>query len=242
MLYLIGLGLSDGDVSLKALDAMKKCDAIYCELYTSHWMGDLNKLSKTIGKKIDVLERGKVESEFLITDAKNKNVALLIPGDPLTATTHMQLIMDAKKNNVQTEIIHASSIYTVIAESGLQLYKFGRATTLAMPQQNYFPESPYDVIAENRKMGLHTLVLLDIPTTARKGIEVLLELEDRKKKGIIRDDMIACCRLGSTQKVIRCGNADSLIKDKELDATPAVLLIPGKLHFAEEEALELWKN
>ena len=35
MLYLIGLGLNDEeDLSLKAINIMKKCDEIYCELYT----------------------------------------------------------------------------------------------------------------------------------------------------------------------------------------------------------------
>lgn len=242
MLYIIGLGLSDGDMSLNALEAMKRCDALYCELYTSHWMGDVDRLSKVIGKKIVILDREKVESDFLANEAKNKYVALLIPGDPLTATTHMQLIMDARKAGVQTEVIHAASIYTAVAESGLQLYKFGRATTLAMPKKNYFPESPYDVIADNQKLGLHTLVILDIPMTATKGIEVLMELEKRKKKDVIKGKLVACCRLGTKDSVIRYDSPETLIKDISLNILPSVLLIPGKLHFKEEEALELWMS
>lgn len=244
MLYLIGLGLSEGDISLKAAEAMKKCDALYCELYTSYWEGNLDKLSKTIGKKIAVLEREKVESDFLVNEVKKKAVALLVPGDPLSATTHMQLVMDAKENGIETEIIHAASIYTAVAESGLQLYKFGRSTTLAMPEKNFFPESPYDIIADNLKLGFHTLVLLDIPMTAKKGIEVLLELEKKKKKGMLKKDsrIIACCKLGGNERVIKYGTADALLKDSNLDTTPAVLLVPGKLHFKEEEALSLWKS
>lgn len=242
MLYLIGLGLSEGDVSLKAFEAMKKCDILYCELYTSQWMGDIDRLSKSIGKKIEIIPREDVESDFLVNEAKKKDAALLTVGDPLTATTHMQLIMDARKAGVQTEIIHAASIYTAVAESGLQLYKFGRATTLAMPQKNFFPESPYDVITDNQKAGLHTLVLLDIPMTARKGIELLMEFEKRKKRGAIKGNIVVCCLLGGKDGTIKYGPADALFDDKDLDVTPAVLLIPGKLHFTEEEALELWKN
>lgn len=244
MLYIIGLGLGEGDVSLKALDIMKRCDTLYCELYTSQWIGDINKLSHLTGKKIETLNREKVEGDFLITDAKNKSVALLIPGDPLTATTHMQLIIDARKNNVRTEIIHAPSIYTAVAETGLQLYKFGRATTLATPEKNFFPESPYDIITGNQKLGLHTLVLLDIPMTVKQALQILLDLEKRKKKGIVKEDtkIIACCRLGSKDGLIRYGDIDTLINEKDLDATPAVLLIPGTIHFKEEEALELWKK
>jgi len=239
MLYLIGLGLADGDVSLKAIETIKKCDLVYCETYTSQWNGDLDRLGNTIGKKIEILPREKVESDFLITEAKKKNIGLLVIGDPLTATTHMQLVMDAKENNVSAEVIHAPSIYTAIAETGLQLYKFGRSTTLVMPQNNFFPESPYDLIVENQKIGLHTLVLLDIPMTAIKGIGVLLEMENRKKKGAI-NDVIACCRLGTKNSVIAYGRPETLMHDTSLDILPSVLIIPGKLHFKEEEALKLW--
>lgn len=241
MFYLIGLGLDEGDVSLKAVEALKKCAAVYAELYTSKWQGDLTKLGSMTGKKIETLPREKVESDFLVSEAKNKSVALLISGDPLTATTHIQLLMDAKNNGVKAEIIHAPSIYTAIAETGLQLYKFGRATTLVAPEKNFFPESPYDIINDNRKAGLHSLVLLDIPMTARKGAEVLLGLEKMKKKGAVKERIVACCRLGTGNKIIKYGTVDGLAKDKELDVIPAVLLVPGKLNFKEEEALELWK-
>ncbi len=241
MLYLIGLGLSGGDVSLNAMNAMKKCDSVYAEFYTSNWLGDTNKLGESIGRKIEVLPREKVESDFLVSESKRKDIALLVGGDPLTATTHIQLLMDAKNNGVKTEIIHAPSIYTAIAETGLQLYKFGRATTLVAPEKNFFPESPYGIIVDNQKLGLHTLVLLDIPMTAKKGVEVLTELEKRNKKGSIEEKIVACCRLGTGNKIIKYGTVDGLAKDKELDVTPAVLLVPGKLNFKEEEVLELWK-
>ncbi len=239
MLYLIGIGLAEGDVSLKALGALKRCDAAYCEFYTSHWMGDVDKLGKLAGKKIEMLRRERVESEFLINEAKKKSVALLVPGDPLTATTHMQLLLDAKKALVDTEVIHSSSIYTAIAETGLQLYKFGRATTLAMPQKNFFPESPYGVIAENKKMGLHTLVLLDIPMDAGKGAEVLIELEKRKGEGIAVGRVIACSKLGDKDRTIKYCDISDLLNAR-MDS-PAVIVVPGKLNFKEEEALELWK-
>ncbi len=239
MLYLIGLGLAEGDISLKAVEALKKCASVYAELYTSDWQGDMNKLGNLIGKKIEDVPREKVESDFLVNEAKNKSVALLIPGDPLTATTHMQLVMDAKSAGIETEIVHASSIYTAVAETGLQLYKFGRSTTLPVPQKNFFPESPYDVISENRTMGLHTLVLLDIPMDAKNGIEVLMELEKRKGKGILNGKIVACSHLGNKDGVIKYADASDLL-ESDL-GSPAVIIIPGKLNFKEEEALELWK-
>ena len=56
MLYLIGLGLNnEGDLSLKAIDVLKQCNEIYCELYTSNWRGNLKKLEEIIDTLRDYL-------------------------------------------------------------------------------------------------------------------------------------------------------------------------------------------
>jgi diphthine synthase len=237
MLYLIGLGLHDEeDLSLKAIDALKKCDSIFCELYTNKWHGNLNKIEDMTGKKIQVLPREKVESDFIVNESKNKVVALLIPGDPLTATTHIELLIEAKKQKINFQIIHSSSIYTAVAESGLMIYKFGRTTTLAYPEKDYEPKSPYEVVKENKKASMHTLVLLDIKEdksmTVKDGVELLL-----KNKAIGKNEkIVACCELGSKHQVIRYDSASNLVKDLPV---PAVLIIPGRLNFKEEEALAL---
>lgn len=236
MLYLIGLGINDEqDLSLKAVEALKKCDEIYCELYTGHWQGDLKKLEKIVGKEIIMLKRERVESDFLLEKSKGKNVALLVSGDPLTATTHIELL---KKD---VEIIHASSIFTAVAETGLQLYKFGRATTLPKPEAGFKPTSPYDVIEENYQHGLHTLVLLDTDgegMSVKEGLEVLKELEEKKEKDIIKDNKILACSSLGGDRMIKYDSAENLMNT---DFTkPAVIIIPGKLNFKEEEALKLW--
>lgn len=238
MLYLIGLGLhNEEDLSFKAITAMKKCNAVYCEFYTGKWFGDTKRLERIVGKKIHLLKREQVESDFLINEAKRKTIALLIPGDPLTATTHMELLLEARKQGIETKVIHSSSIFTAIAESGLQLYKFGRATTLVKPERGFEPKSPYQVIKENKKSGLHTLVLLDIKDdkcmTVKEGIELLL-----KHKAVCKNEkIVACCMIGGEQ-MMKYDMAENLLKDFPI---PAVLVIPGKLHFKEEEALELWE-
>ena len=165
MLYLISLGLSDEkDMSLKALETAKKCEALYVEFYTNRLETDLEKLEKLIGKKVVQLKREDLEEKSgkLIKEAKTKAVGVFVGGDALAATTHISLVLDAKKENVQVKVIHGSSVFTGIAETGLQLYKFGATTTLAFPQDGYHPTSCYDVIEKNKKIGLHTLVLLDI--------------------------------------------------------------------------------
>ena len=242
MLYLIGLGLWDeGDISLRAVDALKKCEEVYLETYTNKWLGNIARLEEIIGKEVKVLKRIQVESDMLTDVAKETDVALLIPGDPLAATTHIQLMLDAKIKSVDVRVVHSSSIYTAVAETGLQLYKFGRATTLAFIEKSFKPSSPYEMIMENRKMGLHTLVLLDVKEdnrymTIADGIEVLTELGLDKESKII-----ACCQMGGNQK-IKYGAMKELAKDALLNETPAVIIIPGRLHFKEEEALRMYEN
>lgn len=240
MLYLIGLGLwNEQDLSLKAFDAAKSCDDVYMETYTANWTGNTNKIEELIGKKIIVLSRQEVESDFLVEEAKSRNIALLIPGDPLTATTHFQLFYECRKAGISCIVIHSSSVYTAVALTGLQIYKFGRATTLAKPQPGYNPESPYEIIAENKKAGLHSLVLLDTSgdgMTIKEGLQLLQSIDEKRKQGLLKDKIIVAAKLGSEKPLIKYDYASELV----IDEKPAVIIIPGLLNFKEEEALEMW--
>jgi diphthine synthase len=248
MLYLIGLGLHDEkDLSLKAIEAIKSADEVYAEIYTSNWHGDFSIIEEITGKEIKILEREDIESDFLMGRAGQCNVVLLVPGDPLAATTHTQFLIDGKRAGIEVKVIHSSSIYSSIAESGLQLYKFGRATTIASPEKGFNPTSPYEIIAENHKMGLHSLVLLCLKGTGvhmsiRDGLELLLGMEERKKENVINKEtkVVACCDLGCPKQKILYG---SILHLMEVDPkkVPAVILVPGKLNFKEEEALEMHK-
>jgi diphthine synthase len=133
-MYLIGLGLSIKDVTAKGLEAIKKCDKVYADAYTSILVdGTIEELCKFLHVRVEPLQREKIESnDELIKEAKEKNIALLVIGDPLTATTHMQLILDMEKQGIKTEIIHGVSAFTSVAEIGIQLYKLGRNSV------NYF--------------------------------------------------------------------------------------------------------
>lgn len=229
MLYLIGLGLNDeNDISQRALYAVKKCGHVYVEFYTNAWNG-FDKLEKIVGKPVKSLSREEVESDFLINEAMHGSVALLIPGDPLTATTHIELMLEARKQGIGVSVVHGSSIYTAIAKTGLQIYKFGRTTTLP---RDFQPSSPIDIIKENKKSGLHTLVLLDIGMTAMAAASFL--------KSHISGKAVACCRLGCADEIIRYETLEKMADDKSVDKSPAAIAIPGELHFKEEEALNLW--
>jgi len=247
MLYLISLGLYDQkDMSVKALETARKCDKLYLELYTTRMNTDADRLTNFIGKYVKQLTREETENcETIIKEAKTKVVGILVGGDALVATTHTSIMLDAKKAGVDVHVIHGSSIYSAIGETGLQLYKFGKTTTLTYHEKNYKPTSFYETIQGNKKSGMHTLVLLDIKSdqnrymTIREGLELLLETEKEKKLGIISQNayVIAVSQLGGDQH-IRYGKVKDLMKAKLLENTPAVLVIPGDLHFMEKEFLE----
>ena len=166
-------------------------------------------------------------------------------GDPMTATTHIALRLRAKKNNIATKIIHGASIITSgPAMAGLHIYKFGRTTTLAFPKENYFPTSPYDVIAKNLQNELHTLILLDIDGHAQKymqaneALKLLLDLEQKRKEEVITEETLVCVlgSAGSENPVIRAGYLRDLL-DEDFGGGLHCLIIPAKLHFMEAEAL-----
>ncbi|MFP4046009.1 MAG: diphthine synthase, partial [Candidatus Aenigmatarchaeota archaeon] len=191
MLSLIGLGLYDEkDLSVRAKEEIEDCDLLFMEKYTSKWEGQ-EELEEMIEKKIDVLERSQLEENFdeILKKAEEKRIGILIPGDPLVATTHIELLIQARRKEIKTKVVHSSSIYSAVAETGLQIYKFGKTTTIPYPEDNYRPESPYYVIKENREMGLHTLVLLDVkPDKAMEvceAISYLLQLEKEKGEDVI---------------------------------------------------------
>ena len=226
MLYLISLGLWDEkDMSLRALEAGRKCKKLYLELYTSPWFGSRKELERLFGKPIELVGRQKLEEGIsgLIEEARKTDVGILVPGDALSATTHLSILAEAKRQKVKARVIHGSSILTAIAESGLSLYRFGQTVTLPKdgPKKSF-----WDAVRKNLRAGLHTLVLLE----PGLGLERALKLLKLKRP------LVAGCRFGG-ETLIRYGRPSKL---KELgDCQPAVLVIPAKLSFYEEEFLSI---
>ena len=242
MLYLIGIGLNDEkDITVKGLEAVKKCEAVYLESYTSKLNCSVEDLEKFYGKKIIIADRDLVEKkaeETILKDAKEKDTALLIIGDVFGATTHVDLLLRAKKEEIETKIIHNASILTAVGVTGLELYKFGKVTSI--PFNNEFIKSPIEVLENNQEIGLHTLFLLDLDPKNNKFLTVSDAAKYLLKNDIDENKLvIACAQLGSDEpfiKVDKLGNIDKL----KIDKYPQCLIIPGKLHFIEEEALKLY--
>lgn len=248
-LFFIGLGLyDDQDISIKGIHALQKCDQIFAEFYTSQSPGfNKQRFEQQIGKSLTILTREQTEKgDIILHHAQQGTVGFLTAGDPLIATTHIDLRIRAIKLGISTHIIHAGSIVTAVPGLlGLQNYKFGRTTTLAYPEKSYFPTSPYTVIKDNKENGLHTLLLLDIQAdkqrymTAHEAIQILIELEKHMKYNLITSDTLLCvvARAGSASPVVQANTIQNL---QQLDFGPPLhtLVLPGALHFMEIEALE----
>lgn len=243
MLILIGLGLWDAkDITLRGLEEAKSADFAYLEGYTARLFGTTRaEIESLLGKKIPELKRVDIEinTKKILEQARKEKVAILVPGDPMVATTHSDLVLRARKMGIETKIIHNASIYSAIGECGLEIYKFGKTTTLPFFEKNFRPTSFYDAIRENLERGLHTLVLMDIRAEenrflpANEGLKTLLELD---KEGIVKNAVVLG-RIGSDKPLIRYGPASQLVG---VDFGPPLhaLVIPGKLHPMEKEFLE----
>jgi diphthine synthase len=239
MLYLIGLGLNDEkDLTLKAIEMAKDCEC-YCELYTSIWQGSLENLKNLIGKEIKVLKRKNLEEgqEIFLENAKQNDIALFVPGDPLNATTHIDLVYEAKRRKIPVKIIHNASVFSAIGETGLQIYKFGKTATIPL---NGRLENVKTTVKNNKRLGLHTLLLLDIDRETNIFMSVAEALKLLLKAKIIKefDEIVVFSKAGENSEIFY--NIVKEFLNKEI-GLPAVLIIPGKLHFREKDYLELFQ-
>ncbi len=255
-LYFIGLGLgNENDITLNGLEAVKKCDVVYLENYTSVLSCKKEDYEGLFGKKIILAGRTLVEScekeNKILENAKKSDVALLVGGDPLVATTHIGLLLSAKKQGIRCKVIHNSSIICAVGIIGLQPYKFGKVTSIPLENENI--ESPYDILKDNLSLGMHTLFLLDFESNGldnnndnRKFVSIndairyLLKVELKRNEKIFNEKTfcVGCARLGTNNQTIKFGAAQILLKHN-FYKPPHCLIVPGKLHFMEEEMLGL---
>ena len=175
--------------------------------------------------------------------AKAGKAVFLVPGDPFIATTHVTLRIDAEKLGIKTRVVHGISILSAIVSlSGLHNYKFGK--TVTVPFADNFSETPYNVIAQNKKLGLHTLCLLDLRAAENKylsineGLKLLLQVEAKKQLGILTPETpaLGLARAGSDNPVLKADFLERLL-EFDFGEPPFSLIIPGDMHFMEVDAL-----
>jgi len=249
-LYFIGMGLSDErDITLKGYDAIKRCQYVYLECYTSKLNVSLDTLGSFLGKDIILADRDMVEknSDDIIDKATDEDVAFLVVGDIFGATTHIAMVLEAKEKNIQCEFIHNASVINAVGLVGLELYKYGKVTSVPFKREGFTVETPYNVLKDNLNLGLHTLILLDLSPmenkflTVQDGIMHLLSIESKRKENVFTENtlVVGCARLGGNFK-IKCGKAKDILLE-DFGEPLHCFVVPGKLHFMEEDALKMWE-
>ena len=235
MLYIIGLGLNADGISKFGLDMIEKCKKVYIESYTVDFPYSEQELKDVIKKKAISANREFIESLKIVDEAKKMNVALLVYGSPLTATTHITLIHEAKLSGVKYKVIYNSSILDAVAETGLQIYKFGKIVSIPAWKKNYEPDSFMEVIKQNQTIGAHTLILCDIGLEFHQAMKQLDS--SAKKHKILLKKIIVCQRLGTKYSKIFYRTFEEFLEFTSVKK-PYCIIIPSKLHFLEKEILE----
>jgi len=245
-LVFVGLGLGDRGISLAGVDAIKASDSAYLERYTSPPSPDLvNNLEAATGKKLSLVTRDFVEDgKEILQKASTSSVALAVQGDPMIATTHNDLRVRATSRGIPTRVIHGTTIPSAAAsQSGLHYYKFGGTTTFTIESASLHQEA-YQRIHRNLLEGLHTLLLLEYDVEKEAGVEPsfvfskLLDAEKNFKREVLSEGTLAIVlgRVGMKDQEMRGGPMGRL-KDLSFGPAPHCVIVPGRLHFTEEEAL-----
>jgi diphthine synthase len=248
MLWFVGLGISGvRSLPIEAQEILSKADIVYLEQFTSPiGKSDLLKIKKMIKGEFRQGKRWLVEDgSEILKNAKTKKVVLLAYGDPYVATTHIELRTRAMQEKIQTHSIHASSSLTsMIGECGLHFYKVGRIATIMSEMKSL--TTPYYVIYKNIIEGNHTVLLLEYnqdknffldPKEALLG---LIETEKGQKRNVIdlSSYAIIASRIGFRDQSIISGKISSL-KKIDFGKPPHTIIITGRLHFTESDALKI---
>jgi len=248
MLWFIGLGISGfKSIPNEALDVLSKADIVYLEQFTSPISkSDLTKIKKSTKGEFKPAKRWLVEDgKEILGNSKKKKVVLLSYGDPYIATTHIELRARAIEEKIKTHSIHAaSSLTSMIGECGLHFYKVGRIATVMSEMEL---TTPYYVIYKNIIEGNHTVLLLEYnqdkdffldPNDALKG---LLETEKGQIRNVISTSTyaIVASRIGFKDQIIISGKISSL-KKRDFGKPPHTIIIPGRMHFTESDALKVF--
>ena len=248
MLWFVGLGISGfKSIPNEAIDVLAKADIVYLEQFTSPiGKSDLAKIKKATKGEFKPAKRWLVEDgNEILENAKKKKVVLLSYGDPYIATTHIELRERAIKDKIKTYSIHASSSLTsMIGECGLHFYKVGRIATIMSEMKSL--TTPYYVIYKNVIEGNHTVLLLefnqdkDFFLDPKDALNGLLETEKGQRRKVISSSTFAivASRIGFKDQEIVSGKISSL-KKRDFGEPPHTVIIPGRLHFTESDALKV---
>ena len=251
-LWLIGLGPGDlQQMTVAALAAARDADHRFLEGYTALLPpNELENMGVLIGSWEMRMRSAVEEPHDLLSLAQSSKVALLIVGDPLQATTHVDLQIRCGELGIPCHVEHGISITTIVTGAvGLQSYRFGRQCTFAYPYGEYLPTSPLEIILANRERDLHTLALLDLdpsgmgegeqqPMTPEGAIDVLRKMAEKLEIDVEDWMIVLCSDMGTDDARISVGSLTEIsgVKGGRIHC----LLVPASLHDVEATALARW--
>lgn len=249
MLTFVGLGLYDErSITVEGQEALQTATDVFAEFYTSKLIGTTTqKLEYYHDIDLQVLDRAAVEQdpEVILDAAEDGDVAFVTAGDTMVSTTHVDLRLRAAERGIHTRVVHGTTAQTAASSlTGLQNYRFGKATTLPFEDAHGgdgVPNSVVDTIEDNRARNLHTLVYLDIKVddprwdgeqefmTADHAAALLSE-EFEDTLGVV------VARAGSANPVVEADTLESLA-DGDFGRPLHLLVVPGERHDMERDAL-----
>ena len=243
MLSFVGLGLWDErSITVEGREILRNADRVFAEFYTSRLMGtDAASFAAHHGVEIEVRDRAGVERNPgpILDAAADGDVVFLTAGDTMISTTHVDLRLRAHERGIDTRVVHGTTASAAAASlTGLQNYRFGKATTLPFPYAHGgegVPDSVRDTIDANRERGLHTLVYLDIKQARGEYMRA------DTAAGLLADGYadtlgVAVCRAGSPDPRVEADRLSALA-ERSFGDPLHLLVVPGDLHHVEADAL-----
>ncbi len=246
MLTLVGAGLGPDSVSQSLRKALERANLIVVETYTSPGSGWVEELVKGLGKDVLVASRDVLEerSRDIVELAASRDVVIVVPGDPMIATTHSSLVVEALRSGVRAQVIPGlSGPCASMSVSGLQFYRFGRKMTIPAPWRGVGYTSIAYWFLGNLCLDLHTLFLLDVSPSGeqlapREGVralkEALNDLLGASWSGL-RDLIVLEVSVGDDG--IESSYATLSDYDRLSTLVPSSLMVPARLHVSEIEFL-----
>ncbi|MEM0157840.1 MAG: diphthine synthase [Thermoplasmataceae archaeon] len=249
MIHVLGLGLRGIDsVTLGEMRIISKCEKIYFETYTSiSPEKTASELSSITSKHVFPLGREDVEnSTALLTEAKDQDICIIVTGDPLAATTHNQLRMDAIAAGVSVNIVENASILTTLpGKAGLLPYRMGPPVSLPFLTDRFNPRSVLDKMGRNRDMGLHTIILLDLKENRtmypEEAFSYLNRLEEKYEAGVVKKNslFVVASKVSQIGESLCYGQFENLLK-LSWKSSPSSLIFLADLTEKELEFIYLF--
>jgi diphthine synthase len=241
MLSFVGLGLYDEQsITVRGRDVIEAAERAFAEWYTSKLAGtDIATLESAHDIEIEIRDRAGVEQNPapILDAATDGHAVFLTAGDTMISTTHVDLRLRAHDRGIETQVIHGTTAQTAASSlTGLQNYRFGKATTLPFEETHGgVPESVLETIRSNRDRELHTLVYLDIDGENERF------LRGERAAAMLADELndpigVVVGQAGSNDPTVQAGRLSTLA-DQSFGPPLHLLVVPGELHPLEEDAL-----